>query len=82
MVYYLDRHIEVLLGERERFFGMLEGPRRVFAVIAAKDYEDLKPSIDVPTCIVERRPTVNVKLHAVLARDPLPEVLLISNRCQ
>jgi 4-amino-4-deoxy-L-arabinose transferase-like glycosyltransferase len=82
MVYYLDRHIDVLLGERERFFEMLHGPRRVFAVLAAGDYEELKPSIEVPTCIVDRRPTVNMKLKAVLARDPLPEVLLISNRCE
>jgi 4-amino-4-deoxy-L-arabinose transferase-like glycosyltransferase len=82
MVYYLDRHIEVLLGERERFFTMLEGPRRVFAVLAAGDYEELKPSLPVPTCIVDQRPTVNMKLKAVLARDPLPQVLLITNRCE
>ena len=35
----------------------------------------------VPTCVLDRRPTVNIKLKAVLARDPLPEVLLITNRC-
>jgi len=32
--------------------------------------------------VLERQPTVNVKLKAVLARDPLPQVLLITNRCQ
>ena len=40
------------------------------------------PRSALPTCVLERRPTVNVKLKAVLARDPLPEVLLITNRCQ
>ncbi len=80
MVYYLNRHIEVLF-DRERFLEALRGDRTVFAVLSAGDYARLEPAMGVRTCVLERAPTVNVKLGAVLARDPLPEVILITNRC-
>ena len=58
----------------------MRGPQRVYAVLSASDYEQL--ARDLPgTCVLDRRPTVNIKLKAVLAREPLPEVLLITNRC-
>ena len=61
---------------------VLRGDRAVYAVLSANDYAQLEPEIGVRTCVLQRAPTVNVKLNAVLARDPLPEVLLITNRCQ
>jgi 4-amino-4-deoxy-L-arabinose transferase-like glycosyltransferase len=79
MVYYLGRHIEILF-EREKFLALMRGERRVYAVLSASDYEQLAPELP-GTCVLDRRPTVNIKLKAVLARDPLPEVLLITNRC-
>jgi hypothetical protein len=81
MVYYLDRHIDVMF-DRTAFLQVLRGDRIVYAVLSANDYAQLEPDIGVRTCILQRAPTVNVKLNAVLARDPLPEVLLIANRCQ
>ena len=81
MVYYLDRHIDVMF-DRARFLQVLRGDRVVYAVLSANDYAQLEPEIGVRTCVLQRAPTVNVKLNAVLARDPLPEVLLITNRCQ
>lgn len=81
MVYYLGRHIEILF-DRDAFLKLLKGDRRVFAVLSAGDYEEIARDAGVPTCVLDRRPTVNIKLKAVLARDPLPEVLLISNRCR
>ena len=80
MVYYLGRHIEILF-EREKFLTLLKGDKRVFAVLSAGDYEEIARDAGIPTCVLDRRPTVNIKLKAVLARDPLPEVLLITNRC-
>lgn len=80
MVYYLGRHIEILF-DRETFLKLLKGDQRVFAVLAAGDYEEVARDAGVPTCVLDRRPTVNIKLKAVLARDALPEVLLITNRC-
>jgi 4-amino-4-deoxy-L-arabinose transferase-like glycosyltransferase len=81
MVFYLQRHIEVLF-DRQAFLERLRGGRTVYAVLSASDYTALRSEIGIPTCVLERRPTVNVKLKAVLARDPLPEVLLITNRCR
>ena len=80
MVYYLGRHIEILF-DREKFLRLLKGEKRVFAVLSAGDYDEIARDVGVPTCVLDRRPTVNIKLKAVLARDPLPEVLLITNRC-
>jgi 4-amino-4-deoxy-L-arabinose transferase-like glycosyltransferase len=80
MVYYLGRHIEILF-DRTAFLALLKGDRRVFAVLSAGDYEEIARDAGVPTCVLDRRPTVNIKLKAVLARDPLPDVLLITNRC-
>ena len=81
MVFYLQRHIEVLF-DREAFLQRLRSGNTVYAVLSASDYAALQSEIGVPTCVLERRPTVNVKLKAVLARQPLPEVLLITNRCE
>jgi 4-amino-4-deoxy-L-arabinose transferase-like glycosyltransferase len=80
MVYYLRRHVDVLF-DAEPLFAHLRGPRRVFAVLPDDDYARLAPEAGVETCVLARQPTVNVKLRAVLAREPLPEVLLITNRC-
>ena len=57
------------------------GQGSVYAVLSATDYGALRDQIGVPTCVLERQSTVNVKLKAVLGREPLPEVLLITNRC-
>lgn len=81
MVFYLGRHIDVLF-DREAFLARLRADRAVYAVLSATDYAALEPSIGVPTCVLDRQSTVNVKLKAVLAREPLPEVLLITNRCR
>jgi 4-amino-4-deoxy-L-arabinose transferase-like glycosyltransferase len=80
MVYYLRRHVEQLF-ELEPFLDHLRSRRTVYAVLSAGDYARLQPEIGTTTCVIARRPDVNVKLKDVLAREPLPEVLLITNRC-
>jgi 4-amino-4-deoxy-L-arabinose transferase-like glycosyltransferase len=81
MVYYLRRHVDQLFAA-EPFLAHLRGPRTVYAVLSAADYAKLLPEIGTTTCVIATRPDVNVKLKAVLAREPLPEVLLITNRCE
>jgi 4-amino-4-deoxy-L-arabinose transferase-like glycosyltransferase len=80
MVYYLRRHVDQLF-DAAPFLDHLRGPRTVYAVLSADDYERLRDEIGSTTCVIARRPDVNVKLKDVLARQPLPEVLLITNRC-
>ena len=39
--------------------------------------------IRAPTCVIDRQPTFDVQAErTVLAREPLPELLVISNRCE
>jgi 4-amino-4-deoxy-L-arabinose transferase-like glycosyltransferase len=81
MVYYLRRHIDQYF-DVPSFESAILGPSRVYAVLSDDDYRALAPRIGTRTCIVDRRPTFDVKLNAVLAREPLPELLLITNQCR
>ena len=80
MVFYLRRHVEQYFDEGA-FVRTLSSPRRVYAVISAGDYADLAPRLTTPTCVIDRRPTFEVKLKQVLARQKLPELVLITNKC-
>jgi 4-amino-4-deoxy-L-arabinose transferase-like glycosyltransferase len=81
MVFYLRRHVDQYFDE-PAFLGAIRSGRRVFAVLSANDYAALAPQIGTTTCVLERRPTFDVKLKNVLARQPLPELLLITNQCK
>ncbi len=81
MVYYLRRHVDQYVDEPPFVRAMLSD-RRVYAVLSADDYAALGPQIAARACVIDRRPTFEVKLRQVLARQPLPELLLISNSCR
>jgi hypothetical protein len=80
MVYYLRRHVDKY-DDDAPFVSTILSDKRAYAVLSAGDYAALAPQIAARTCVIERRPTFEVKLRQVLARQPLPELLLISNRC-
>jgi 4-amino-4-deoxy-L-arabinose transferase-like glycosyltransferase len=81
MVYYLQRHVEEYFDE-EPFVRALLSQRRMYAVLSEEDYNALSPVLGSRACVLDRRPTFDVKLRNVLARQPLPELLLITNRCK
>jgi 4-amino-4-deoxy-L-arabinose transferase-like glycosyltransferase len=81
MVFYLQRHVDLYFDE-PAFLGAVRSGRRVFAVLSANDYAALESQIGSITCVLDRRPTFDVKLKNVLARQPLPELLLITNQCK
>jgi hypothetical protein len=81
MVFYLRRHVEQYFDEAP-FVAAVRSDKRLYAVLSADDYAALVPQIGTATCIVDRRPTFEVKLRQVLKRQPLPELLLITNRCK
>jgi hypothetical protein len=81
MVFYLRRHVEQYFDEAP-FVAAIRSGTRLYAVLSADDYAALAPQISSTTCIVDRRPTFEVKLRQVLKRQPLPELLLITNRCK
>jgi 4-amino-4-deoxy-L-arabinose transferase-like glycosyltransferase len=80
LVFYLRRHVQQEF-DPDPFVNALLVPGRVYATLSADDYQELAPRIASRTCIIERRPTFDVKLKRVLVREPLPELLLIGNDC-
>jgi len=80
LVFYLQRHIDPYFLADEVFERFREN-RGVYAIMSAENYADLAPRIEVRTCIIDRRPTFDVKLKNMLNRDSLPELVLITNRC-
>ncbi|HEY2432747.1 MAG TPA: glycosyltransferase family 39 protein [Vicinamibacterales bacterium] len=80
MTYYLRRHVDTYF-DADSFVRAVQAPRRVYAVLSSDDYQALKGRLGT-TCVVDRRPTFDVKLARVLAREPLPELLLITNQCR
>ncbi len=80
LVFYLGRHVDQYF-DPDPFVEAIRAPRRIYATISADDYQELAARIASRTCVVERRPTFDVKLGQILARQPLPELLLISNDC-
>jgi 4-amino-4-deoxy-L-arabinose transferase-like glycosyltransferase len=80
LVFYLGRHVDQYF-DPDPFVNALLGARRVYATLSADDYQELSLRIASHTCIIDRRPTFDVKLKSVLAREPLPELLLITNQC-
>ncbi len=81
MVYYLRRHVDEYFDEQP-FVHAMQSNRRVYAVLSNEDFESLTPSIGSRACVLYRHQTFDVKLKNVLARQPLPELLLITNDCQ
>ncbi len=81
MTYYLRRHVETKF-DPESFLHAVLVPNRVYAILSDDDYAALQPQLAGRTCIIDRRPTFDVKLARVLAREPLPELLLITNQCR
>ena len=81
LVFYLHRHVDQYF-DADSFVNAMLAPRRAYATISAEDYEGLAHRLVPHTCIVDHRPTFDVKLGRVLAREPLPELLLITNDCR
>ena len=80
MVYYMRRHIDVTY-DRNTFISIMRQPKRVFGVLWTEEYQRLRGDLGVPTCAIFRTPAFNIKIGAVVRREPLPEVVVITNRC-
>jgi 4-amino-4-deoxy-L-arabinose transferase-like glycosyltransferase len=80
MVFYMRRHIDITY-DRDTFIRIMQQPKRVFAVLWTEEYERLRGDLAVQTCVVYSSPSFNVKLGAVMKREKLPELVVITNRC-
>ena len=81
MVFYLQRHVEQIFDDPEALVAKMRDAREYYLVMHATDYDNLRDGFPAPSCVIERRPLFDVKLKNVLARDPLPELVLVTNRC-
>jgi len=80
MTYYLRRHVEVTY-DREAFLRVLRAGRRVFAVMPASRYEELRGDLGPQACVIARHRTADVKLRNVLAGVAPPEVVVALTPC-
>jgi hypothetical protein len=80
LVFYLRRHVNPIYDAGE-LVEAFRTERTVYAIMSDPNYADLAAALPVQTCIVESRPTFDVRLRNMLARDPLPELVLITNQC-
>ncbi|MDQ3070226.1 MAG: glycosyltransferase family 39 protein [Acidobacteriota bacterium] len=79
MVWYLNRPIEEVLDLpvlQER----LARPGETLVMLKESDYAEVQTI--APTCVIARRPLMDVKPREIMAGTALPEMLLISNRCE
>jgi 4-amino-4-deoxy-L-arabinose transferase-like glycosyltransferase len=81
MVYYMRRHIDVTY-DRAEFIRIMRQPRRVFAVLWTEEYDRLRGDLGVPTCAIFHTPSFNIKIGAVIRREELPRLVVISNDCR
>jgi hypothetical protein len=80
LVFYLRRHV-VELFDREGLERVLGSGKAVYAVMSSDDFERFTEGSPRSLCVIERRPTFDVRLSNVLAREPLPELVLVTNDC-
>lgn len=80
LVYYLRRHIEMSY-DATPIVELLSSDRRAFVILPSRDYEAVRDRARAHLCVLSTHATFDVKLRNVLARDPLPELWLITNRC-
>jgi 4-amino-4-deoxy-L-arabinose transferase-like glycosyltransferase len=82
LVYYLQRHTEVFY-DHGPVLELLESGRPLYLMVTADDYERaIEPAAGGRLCRVGSQPTFDVKLRNVLSRQRLPEILLLTNKCE
>lgn len=80
LVYYLQRHVNEYF-EPDQFVRAVTSPHAVYAVLSDQDYATLSGRLGARTCVIGRAPTFDARLNHLLAREPEPQLLLISNVC-
>jgi 4-amino-4-deoxy-L-arabinose transferase-like glycosyltransferase len=79
LVFYLRRHV-VELFDADRLVELWRSGKDVYLVVAQEDFEPVKAQLP-GHCVVDRRPTFDVRLRNILAHEALPELIVVTNRC-
>jgi 4-amino-4-deoxy-L-arabinose transferase-like glycosyltransferase len=82
MVFYLGRHVDQFYDNADPMLEKMRGLKEYYLVTLEQDYQMLRPWLPGRSCLLERRPLFDVKLRNVLAREPLPQIVLVTNRCR
>jgi 4-amino-4-deoxy-L-arabinose transferase-like glycosyltransferase len=80
LVFYLQRHVDMAYDPAP-IRAFLDANRTAYVIMSRDDYAAIDAVTDRPTCIVSRQPTFNVKLRDVLSRQPVPDLVLVTNKC-
>jgi hypothetical protein len=77
LVFYLRRHVDQMFAEEEigRFFS--SHPDGV-CVMPASEHERVRRALSVQTRVLGRWPRIDPRLGDIVARRPLPEVVLVA----
>jgi hypothetical protein len=84
MVFYLQRHIDIWIDPGAFVQQMRSGQttgKTVYVVLPAHRYDELKTQFGVPTCVIARHATSDIRLRSILEMQPPLEVLLVTTRC-
>ena len=81
LVYYLRRHVDMSY-ELDPIVRLLNDDRTAYVITPRQHETEIAQAVERETCIVSAQPTFDVKLRNVIARDPLPDLVLITNRCR
>lgn len=81
MVWYMQRPVEEVLDDVV-LEARLAREGETLVLTEARHYGALEALSPAPVCIVDRRPLFDVKLRSVIEGTAMPEMLLVSNRCE
>lgn len=80
LTYYLHRPVRELFEPQQLIDTFGEG--EAYGLLTALDYAALEGRLPPPTCVIARAPLFDVKIGNVLRRRPLPQLYLVTNRCE
>jgi 4-amino-4-deoxy-L-arabinose transferase-like glycosyltransferase len=80
LTFYLRRHVDELF-DLDSLIAALRSGKRVYAVMSDSDFQGVKGDLPGRLCVIDSRPTFDVRLKNVLDRKPLPALVVVTNVC-
>lgn len=81
MVWYMNRPVEEVIDD-PILEARLARPGETLVLTESRHLPAIEALSPSPTCVIDRRPLFDVKLRSVLEGTAMPEMLLVSNRCE
>jgi 4-amino-4-deoxy-L-arabinose transferase-like glycosyltransferase len=81
LTFYLGRHVDALFNLDDLIRSLRSG-KRVYTVMSNEDYQRVRGDLPGRVCVIDSRPTFDVRLRTVLERKPLPQLIVLTNVCE